>query len=58
VVVGLLALAAIAQGRALPWSAPSWQGSPAGHPHRPAGYVVLPAGGDARRHAAPHPAGP
>jgi hypothetical protein len=57
-VVAALALATVAHGRTLPWSAPSWQRPPAVHPHAPAGNVVLPGGADARRHAAPHPEQP
>jgi hypothetical protein len=56
--LGVLALTSIAQGRALPWMAPSWKGPPAAHPHTPAGVVGLPGGGDARRHAPPHPEQP
>jgi hypothetical protein len=55
-VLGVLALTSIAQGRALPWMAPSWKG-PAAHPHAPAD-VSLPGGGDARRSATPHPEQP
>ena len=43
-VIGVLALTSIAQGRALPWMAPSWTG-PAAHPHAPPN-VSLPGGGD------------